>query len=283
MTSNIPGYPVVYVTVQPDGSAHVNVAGRHVDFPAGDPEATRVAVLAYAVDVAKGLGRGVRVHSSEPEATYDLGVHPGGEVEVLEVPAPRKPDPLARPQVVTPARSAGLGVGAPPVVPPAPPRSAPPVAPPTAPVPPAATVPAVAPLVPAPAPSEVDDPTVLIHRPTATLTFSTGAVVRIGSPAIIGRKPAHGDTDWPGAQLVSIEDPARKISRVHCAIAWRAGHLVVTDRGSTNGTAITRGDVDRYLLDIDTPVELFDGDLLHLGTSVDVAIAVAALQPGAAR
>ncbi|MEO5536051.1 MAG: FHA domain-containing protein [Pseudolysinimonas sp.] len=282
--SALPGFPIVYVTVSPDGSAHVNVTGRHVDFPAGDPEATRLAVLAYAVDVAKGLGRGVRVHSTEPDGSYKIGVHPGGTVEILDPePARAKAEPNTRPQIPEPARATGLGVGAPPVTPPARPRLAPPASAPAAPPAPVAPAPAAAPLVPPPAPSDIDDPTVLIHRPTATLTFSTGNIIRVGAPAIIGRKPSHADTDWPGAQLVSIEDPERKVSRIHCAIAWRAGHLVVIDRGSTNGTAVTRGDAQRHLLDIDTPVELFDGDMLHLGTNIDVAIAVAALQPEAAR
>lgn len=54
----IPNYPVVHVTVHPDGSAHVNAAGDHQNYPAGDVDATRERVLVYAIAVATRLGRG---------------------------------------------------------------------------------------------------------------------------------------------------------------------------------------------------------------------------------
>jgi hypothetical protein len=85
----IPNYPVVHVTVQPDGSAHVNAAGDHQNYPAGDVDETRERVLAYAIAVATRLGRGVRMTTVDPDGEWKLGVYPDGEVVDL-APAPPK-------------------------------------------------------------------------------------------------------------------------------------------------------------------------------------------------
>ena len=80
----IPSYPVVHVTVHRDGSAHVNVAGDHRNYPAGDLQETRAQVTAYAIAVAARLGRGVRMTTSDPDGEWKLGVYPDGEVVDLE-------------------------------------------------------------------------------------------------------------------------------------------------------------------------------------------------------
>ena len=66
----IPNYPVVHVTVQPDGSAHVNAAGDHQNYPPGSVDATREQVLAYAIAVATRLGRGVRMTTVDPDGAF---------------------------------------------------------------------------------------------------------------------------------------------------------------------------------------------------------------------
>ena len=85
----IPHSPVVHVTVHPDGSAHVNAAGDHQNYPAGDVDATRERVLVYAIAVATRLGRGVRMTTVDPDGEWKLGVYPDGEVVDL-APAPAK-------------------------------------------------------------------------------------------------------------------------------------------------------------------------------------------------
>jgi hypothetical protein len=255
VTKNVPAYPIVHVTVRADGSAHVNVAGRHVDYLPDNPDETRLRILAYVVEVAKDLGRGVRVRSSEPQGTYELVVTPSGDVQVLEPATARTKaePPTTRTRVVQ------VGSRQPAAAPqPAPPATSAPVA--------------VLPDPPAPEPV---DSTVLIARTTATVTFSTGDVAVVGPAAIVGRKPATSDTEWNGIQLVAIHDPTRQVSRVHCSIAWRGGRLVVTDRGSSNGTAITRAPAGRYELESEASAELLDGDVLHLGPSVHGVVAVA--------
>ncbi|MGE3449693.1 MAG: FHA domain-containing protein [Microbacteriaceae bacterium] len=256
MSKNVPAYPIVHVTIRPDGSAHVNVAGRHVDYPPDNPDETRVRILAYAVEVAKNLGRGVRVRSSEPQGTYELVVTPSGDVELLE---PATARPKADPPTTPRTRVVQVGNRQPAAAPqPAPTATSAPVA--------------VLPDPPAPEPV---DSTVLIARTTATVTFSTGDVAVIGPAAIVGRKPAASDTEWNGIQLVTIHDPTRQVSRVHCSIAWRGGRLVVTDRGASNGTAITRPPAGRYELEREASAELLDGDVLHLGPSVHGVVTVA--------
>jgi len=81
----IPNYPVIMVDVRADGSAHVNVAGRHVDYPAGDVTETRTAVIAYAADLARSLNRPVRMTTSGPDSIWKLAVHPNGTVTDLTV------------------------------------------------------------------------------------------------------------------------------------------------------------------------------------------------------
>ena len=91
----IPSYPVVHVTVHPDGSAHVNAAGDHRNYPAGDIQDTRAQVTAYAIAVAARLGRGVRMTTTDPDGEWKLGVYPDGEVVDL-APAPVKGRPAPK-------------------------------------------------------------------------------------------------------------------------------------------------------------------------------------------
>ena len=79
----IPNYPVIMVDVRADGSAHVNVAGRHVDYPAGNETETRTAVIAYAADLARSMNRPVRMTTSGPDSIWKLAVHPNGTVTDL--------------------------------------------------------------------------------------------------------------------------------------------------------------------------------------------------------
>lgn len=63
---------------------------------------------------------------------------------------------------------------------------------------------------------------------------STHAVVR---SAILGRDPAARPTH-PGAELVTVVDAFKSVSKSHAVLEVREGTVWVTDLGSTNGTAI---------------------------------------------
>lgn len=266
--AKIPSYPVVHVTVQPDGSAHINVAGKHVDYSARDLEVTRAEVIAYTVTVAARLGRGVRMTTTDPDGEWKLGVYPDGQVVDLE-PAPAKG--RAGTKAATPR-----------------PRPTTLVVPPTSPLPsdlpttvierlPDRTTPRI---TAPPPPRSRKTPA---GTPMATLKFSTGDTAIVGAAAIIGRNPAAVVADPGGAQLVLIADPSRTVSRAHADVSWIGGKLIVSDRGAGNGTALTRdGDV-RVELAPGQPYELHHGDVLHVGTDVTCEISIGYVQDGAPR
>ncbi|WP_374946133.1 FHA domain-containing protein [Agreia sp.] len=82
------------------------------------------------------------------------------------------------------------------------------------------------------------------HEPVApdvaksfVLEFSTGEVVTVVGSGLIGRAPQNtrGDTTL---QLVSVDDPARSVSKVHVRFEVDAEGLWIEDCDSGNGTAI---------------------------------------------
>ena len=75
----------------------------------------------------------------------------------------------------------------------------------------------------------------------------TGWVIapRLGPPipltsavAILGRRPA-ADPAFPDAQLVSLDDDTRTISKTHARLALRDDRWYITDLDSTNGVLFT--------------------------------------------
>lgn len=264
MSEKIPAYPVVHVSMQPDGSAHVNVAGQHVDYPPAELEVTRAEVITYAVDVAARLGRAVRMTTTDPDGEWKLGVYPDGEVIDIN-PAPtkgrgpaKKPAQTTRPSRATqPVSSTSSTVV-------------------LERVPEVTTTRAAAPRVPRRAAQPAG-------TPVATLKFSTGDAAVIGAPAIIGRHPEAGVDDAGDVQLVTVHDKDRNVSRVHADVAWVGAKLILTDRGAGNGTAITRQPAPQFQLQPGKPYELRSGDVVHFGTVVTCAVTVSYLQDGATR
>ncbi|WP_394770896.1 FHA domain-containing protein [Lacisediminihabitans sp.] len=255
----IPNYPVVHVTVQPDGSAHVNAAGDHQNYPAADVDETRERVLAYAIAVATRLGRGVRMTTVDPDGEWKLGVYPDGEVVDL-APAPPKGRTAAK--VSTSRPPAGAVIKGEP--------SAPSKESPTVVLERTTDRTVIAPR----APRQPHQP----GTPVATLKFSTGETAIIGPPAIIGRNPSALAADVAGAQLIVVSDRSRTVSRMHADVAWVGGKLTVSDRGAGNGTSITRPSTGQFDLTPGKPYELLDGDLLHIGPDVACAVAISYLQ-----
>lgn len=255
----IPNYPVVHVSVRTDGSAHVNAAGDHQVYPAGDLDVTREQVLAYAVTVAARLGRGVRMTTIDPDGEWKLAVYPDGEVVDL-APAPAK----GRAATATP-RPRGTAAVVP--EPPAVPKDS-------------ATVglertterPVPAPRVPPQEPP----PGISV----ATLKFSTGETAIIGPPAIIGRNPSSHAADVAGKQLIVVSDRSRTVSRTHADIGWVGSKLTVSDRGAGNGTWITRPVKGRFDLTPGELYELLDGDVLNVGTDVTCVVTIQPLSEG---
>lgn len=284
----IPSYPVVHVTMQSDGSAHVNVAGKHVDYPAAEVDVTRAQVIAYAIDVAARMGRGVRMTTVDSDGEWKLGVYPDGEVVDLQpvppkgrgsvkksAPTLRPPvrvvDPAALPPAMTPIATSVAAVAAPLVL--------------------AGEHTAVIERVREALP-DATSPRAVLAKPArsreagtlvATLAFSTGDAAVIGPHAIIGRMPAATATDPAGSQLVVIDDKERKVSRVHCEVGWVGSKLVVTDRASGNGTYITRRGTTKIELEPGKPYELQEDDWLGVGTDVTCRVTIAVISDGGTR
>lgn len=95
------------------------------------------------------------------------------------------------------------------------------------------------------------------------LTLDTGESVVVEGLALLGRAPAPR----PGEEvrhLLPLASRDMSISKTHAALDVVDGVLVVTDRGSTNGSVLLRQGVSRDLAD-GRPTTLLDGDRVRLG------------------
>ena len=72
----------------------------------------------------------------------------------------------------------------------------------------------------------------------------------------IGRDPARNDIVYPSG--------TPGVSGVHCEILYRAGQLYVRDVGSSNGTYLQRGQMQKLPAQQDIPIRM--GDHLYIGS-----------------
>ena len=235
------------VDVRADGSAHVNVAGSHVEYPTGDETETRTAVIAYAADLARSMNRPVRMTTSGQDSTWKLAVHPNGTVTDL---AAENAKPTRRPRTVLEQPSAAATRPSSTIDrTPASSLSTP------APVVERSDVGEAAPLEQGPSGAAV---------PIATLTSSTGVVARIRAATLLGCRPtAQGGKNTD--ELLTVDDGTCTISKTHARLEWRDGELWITDRHSANGTIAARPGQNSMNLTAGQPYQLIDGDVLRLG------------------
>ncbi|MET0736534.1 MAG: DUF5684 domain-containing protein [Microbacterium sp.] len=88
-------------------------------------------------------------------------------------------------------------------------------------------------------PEEPLEETVVARRRRTqwSLVPPSGEAVAIGSEVVLlGRRPAH-DPEFPGAQLISIDDET--VSKTHARLELRDDAWYVTDLGSTNGIVLS--------------------------------------------
>lgn len=84
------------------------------------------------------------------------------------------------------------------------------------------------------------DQTVMVRRKTVAwrLIPATGDAIALTSETVVlGRRPA-ADPAFPLAQLVSVEDQARTVSKTHARLELRGDRWAITDLGSTNGVLL---------------------------------------------
>lgn len=96
------------------------------------------------------------------------------------------------------------------------------------------------------------------------VTFDTGESVRVDGLTLVGRRPEPRPGE-PVHQLVPLTSGDMSLSKTHAQVEVAPdGVLVVTDRGSTNGSVLVRGGVSRAL-PASRPSTLLPGDVVHLG------------------
>ena len=158
---------------------------------------------------------------------------------------------------------------------PAPPQPAAPAAPRRAPRTPAVATPPPAPAAPQPGPpvGAPESQRTVRRSPVVTptgvpagwvLAFDTGERVPVDGVVLVGRRPSAR----PGEavrHLVALPSQDMSLSKTHAQIGVAGdGALVVMDRGSTNGSVLTRQGVSRPLSG-GKPTTLLEGDLVRFG------------------
>jgi hypothetical protein len=67
------------------------------------------------------------------------------------------------------------------------------------------------------------------------------------------------------AQLLAVDDPGRSISKTHLHLLTDGAGIWVTDRNSTNGSAVTTPDGHRTPLQPGVPAFVTPGSSVHFG------------------
>lgn len=163
----------------------------------------------------------------------------------------------------------------------APPSSAPPSSAPQPYGPPSSTpfqaphAPAAAPAVPAPAAQSHPDDDLdrtqmrggaVYTAPVAVLRIKLddGRDFQLDRNVLLGRNPL-GQAGEQQAQLLAVSDPGRSISKTHLHLLTDGAGIWVTDRNSTNGSAVTTPDGRRTPLQPAVPAFVSPGSTVHFG------------------
>lgn len=105
-----------------------------------------------------------------------------------------------------------------------------------------------------------------VPAPVAVLRIrlDDGRDFQLDQSVLIGRNPSG----FPGeqvAQLLAVADPGRSISKTHLHLREDNGGAWVTDRNSTNGSAVTTPDGIRTALQAGEPAFVRPGSTVHFG------------------
>jgi hypothetical protein len=105
---------------------------------------------------------------------------------------------------------------------------------------------------------------VALSPATWVLTFDTGERVVVETLVLVGRRPEPRPGE-DGARLVALGSADMSVSKTHAQVVVAPdGALVVTDRGSTNGSTLMRKGMARPLT-AGRPTTLVAGDVVNLG------------------
>ncbi len=114
-----------------------------------------------------------------------------------------------------------------------------------------------------------DDGVTLVQRPAvATLVFDDGVKHELANPLVIGRAPsvdASDQADGQGKTLLPMDSD--RISRTHLEVSIVEWDVMVSDRGSRNGTVVVPADgAPPVKIDPSTPQLIEPGAVVYFGT-----------------
>ncbi|XAS69602.1 RDD family protein [Micrococcaceae bacterium Sec5.7] len=96
------------------------------------------------------------------------------------------------------------------------------------------------------------------------IRLDDGRDFRLDRNVLIGRNP-NGHPGEQQAQLFAVVDPGRSISKTHLHLLTDGAGVWVTDRNSTNGSAVTTPDGVRTPLRAGVPAFVSPGSTVHFG------------------
>lgn len=114
-------------------------------------------------------------------------------------------------------------------------------------------------------------------RPPARVALSTGAVVSLERPVLIGRAPQVSrvaNAQLP--RLVTVPSPTSDISRTHAQVRQDGDDVLVTDLHSTNGVVVTRVGAAPQRLHPGEPSVVEPGDVIDIGDGVTFTVELGA-------
>ncbi|VXC62701.1 Uncharacterized membrane protein YckC, RDD family [Arthrobacter sp. 9AX] len=96
------------------------------------------------------------------------------------------------------------------------------------------------------------------------IRLDDGRDFQLDRSVLVGRNPV-GQAGEQQAQLLAVDDPGRSISKTHLHLLTDGAGIWVTDRNSTNGSAVTTPDGHRTPLQPGVPAFVTPGSSVHFG------------------
>jgi hypothetical protein len=96
------------------------------------------------------------------------------------------------------------------------------------------------------------------------IKLDDGRDFQLDRNVLVGRNPV-GQAGEQQAQLLAVTDPGRSISKTHLHLLTDGAGIWVTDRNSTNGSAVTTPDGRRTPLQPGVPAFVSPGSTVHFG------------------
>jgi len=111
-----------------------------------------------------------------------------------------------------------------------------------------------------------------VQRPSlGRMRLSTGEVIELDRPVIVGRQPSASRVQGNGMpRLVQVRSVSGDISRSHLEVRLEGWHVMLCDLKATNGTMMIRGGQPPRRLGQGESMILLDGDIADLGDGISL-------------